>query len=76
MHSFRSIIDLWPSLSDFAADIGVRYGTAQVMRFRGQLRPRYWQAVVAAAQRRKLPVTYEMLAAIAAQTPPRAERAA
>lgn len=66
MKSFRDIIDLWPSLSDFAADIGVKYGTAQVMRFRSQLRDEHWVRVVAAAEKRGLPVTYQTLAEIAA----------
>lgn len=73
MKSFRDIIDLWPSLTEFAADIGVRYGTAQVMRFRSQLRDEHWVRVVAAAEKRNLPVTYQMLAEIAAARKPKSK---
>ena len=66
MNSFRDIIDLWPSIRDFANEIGVRYGTAQVMRYRNQLKDEHWQAVVSAAAKRGLPVTLDMLASIAA----------
>lgn len=66
MDTYRDIIGLWPSLREFADDIGVRYGTAQVMRYRNQLKDEHWQAVVAAASRRGLPVTLDILARIAA----------
>jgi len=61
--SHTQIIDLWPSLSDFAADLRVPYGTAKAMRRRGSIPASYWAAVVARAQDRKLRVTLEALAA-------------
>lgn len=61
--SFASLIDRWPTLRDFASDVGVAYGTAQVMRFRDRIDDRYWVAMVEAAERRGLDgVTYEALA--------------
>jgi len=63
MKDFRTLIDLWPSASLFAADIGIRERHAQVMRFRNSVPPDYWAAVVAAASRRGIKgVSYEGLA--------------
>lgn len=69
----RSIIDEWPSLSDFASDIGAAYGTAKAMRRRSSIPPAYWPAAVAAAEERGLGVSYEVLAAGAAQRATRTE---
>ena len=57
------IISLWPSLSDFAADLGIQYGTAKAMRRRGSIPASYWASVVATAKARNLTgVTLEVLA--------------
>lgn len=57
------IIDLWPSLSAFAADLGVQYGTAKAMRRRGSIPATYWAAVVSkAALRGVRGVTLQALA--------------
>lgn len=62
------IISQWPSLSEFAADIGVEYGTAKAMRRRSSIPPQYWVTIVAkAAERGVKGVTYEALALAAAQ---------
>jgi hypothetical protein len=47
--SHRAIIDSWPSLADFAADIGVSYGAAKAMRRRSSIPHDHVSAVVAAA---------------------------
>lgn len=61
------IINLWPSLSAFAADVGVSYETAKAMRRRGSIPSGYWVRTVTAAQSRQLDgVTFERLAEIAA----------
>lgn len=63
----RQIIDEWPSLSDFAADLGVPYGTAKAMRRRGSIPPEHWSRVVAAASDRSIDgVSMERLAALRA----------
>ena len=49
------IINLWPSLGDFAGDIGVEYGTAKAMRRRSSIPPTYWSAVISAAKNRGIP---------------------
>lgn len=46
------IINLWPSLSDFAGDLGLRYGTAKAMRRRGRIPPEYWSRLALKAQER------------------------
>jgi len=56
------IINLWPSLSDFAADLSVAYGTAKAMRRRASIPPDYWSAVLEGAKRRRIAgVTLERL---------------
>lgn len=61
------IITKWPSLNDFAADIGVEYGTAKAMRQRSSIPPRYWVTVVTKAYERTIDgITYEVMAKAAA----------
>lgn len=73
MKTFREVIDLWPSISAFAADIGVSYVTAQVMRHRNSIAAKHWRSVVESAEERGLDVTYELLASLKAggSNPPR-----
>jgi len=67
MTSFRSIIDLWPSLQAFADDLGVKYVTAQLMRHRDSIASKHWRQTVTSAHRRKIPgVSLEILASIKA----------
>lgn len=60
-------VDLWPSLADFAADIGVTYGTAKGIRHRerrglGIVPDCYWRRAVAGAEARGIAgVTLEAL---------------
>lgn len=61
------LINLWPSLADFAADIGVEYGTAKAMRRRSSIPSEYWLAMVRSADVRTIAgVTLEALAAAVA----------
>lgn len=61
--SHASIIDMWPSLAEFAADLGVPYGTAKAMRRRASIPANHWAAVVKKAQERDIAsVTLEALA--------------
>ena len=52
--SHSQIIEKWPSLSVFAADLSVSYGTAKAMRRRGSIPPAYWPTVVAKAKARRI----------------------
>lgn len=66
--SHTDLINLWPSLSDFASDLSVKYGTAKAMRRRSSIPPGYWAAMVAKAKARKIKgVTEEALALAAAK---------
>lgn len=56
------IINLWPSLSDFAADLAVGYGTAKAMRRRESIPSEYWLSAVRAAESRGIVLTLEDLA--------------
>lgn len=62
MSDFVSIISMWPSVKEFADDIGVPRTHAHTMKARRSIPVRYWPAVVAAAKKRGLSVTYERLA--------------
>lgn len=67
MQTFSGIIDKWPSLQEFAEDIGVKYVTAQVMRHRNSIDSKHWKALVCGAEKRLFAdVTLEALAEIAA----------
>jgi hypothetical protein len=70
MMTFRQIIDLWPTMSALATDVGLhdKYQTVAAWKRRDRIPPDYWIAVVRAAKRRDLPVTYETLASAAAKT--------
>ena len=62
MDTFRQIIGRWPSIAEFADDIGVAYVTAQMMNWRDSINSDHWDRVVAAAQRRGFDgVTLELL---------------
>jgi hypothetical protein len=68
------LINLWPSLSDFATDLSIEYGTAKAMRRRSSIPSEYWMTLVRAAETREINgVTLEALAAaVAAPTPEQA----
>lgn len=66
--SHKEIIDKWPSLGEFAADLGVAYGTAKAMRQRASIPANRWAEVVEKARARKLKdVSLEKLALAAAE---------
>lgn len=52
--SHAPIINKWPSLSVFAEDIGVTYGTAKAMRRRGSIPSEYWLSAVTKAALRDI----------------------
>lgn len=63
MMTVQQIIDMWPSASEMARDIGLRrpsHGT--VMKARGSIPVEYWAKLVEAAERRSIKgVTFEAL---------------
>ena len=67
--TFRAIIDRWPTVAAFAAEVGEKYPTVAAWRQRDSIPPRRWGAVVKAAHARGFTdVTYETLAGAAART--------
>ena len=52
MKSFADIIDRWPSLGDFARDLGISYVNAQQMRFRDSIASDHWSKVEEMARKR------------------------
>ena len=70
--SFRSIIAKWPSLAEFARDLGVSENTAKQMRTRDSIGIEHWQNLLASAKRRKIRgVTVEVLARLKMDGKPR-----
>jgi hypothetical protein len=68
-HEVTDVIDvigLWPSVADFAGDIGIARKHAQTMKDRKSIPAPYWAKVMAAAAARGIVgVTLERLAEIA-----------
>lgn len=67
LKDFRAVIDLWPSLGDFARAVDCDYGTAKKWRSRNSI-PADWDTrVVAAAKADDLDmVSFELLARLRA----------
>jgi hypothetical protein len=64
MHTFREVIDLWPSQAAMAADLGVERGAIAVWKHRNSIPPEHWPVVIAKAAIRGLQgITLETLAA-------------
>lgn len=70
--TFADLIGEWPrhrddrgrkrsSIASFAADVGVAYSHAQVMRYRNSVPVEFWPAVIDAAERAGKTVTHETL---------------
>ena len=52
--TFRDLIGRWPSLSEFAADLGVSLPAAKQMRARSSIAPEHWTTMVDAAKQRRI----------------------
>lgn len=50
--SIADVIDLWPTIGDFATDVGCGYEAARQMRRRDSIPAGYWLRVTTAAERR------------------------
>lgn len=57
----KSFQKLWPSYSDFAADAGVEYVTAQLWRYRNSIPTDHWPAILKGAEARGLDVSIDLL---------------
>lgn len=65
--SISDVIDAWPTIGDFAADVGCGYEAARQMRRRASIPAGYWLRVTEAAERRGYSaITLRRLAELAA----------
>ncbi len=46
--SISALIDQWPTIAEFAADVGCGYEAARQMRIRESIAPKHWNGVIAA----------------------------
>ena len=62
--SIPDLIAQWPTIGEFAADVGCGYEAARKMRDRRSIAPEHWGRVVAAAKAKNIPgISFEWLAA-------------
>jgi hypothetical protein len=55
MRTIDDLMKLWPTVAEFARDIGIKPTHAQTMRVRGSIPVEYWPNILAAAKTRNLP---------------------
>jgi hypothetical protein len=68
MQKVSDILKAWPSLAEFARDLGVPYQTAAAWKVRESIARKYWLAIVDAAQRRgHFEITTDLLARLHAR---------
>lgn len=66
IRTVADLIALWPSAEVFSDDIGLKYrGHGRMMRLRGRISERWWDAIVIAGSKRDLVgVNHKLLARI------------
>lgn len=67
LHSVADVIDLLRS-KDLLPELGLTPGHAGTMKTRGRIPPHWHVRVVQTSEKHGLPVTYELLARLAAQS--------
>ena len=50
--TFAAIIELWPTIAEFAVDVGVPYERAKMWRARNSIRAEHFEAIIKAAKAR------------------------
>lgn len=65
MENFSDLIHSWPSLDEFAIDTGAKLATVRKWEQRQSIPSEYFRRIVAAAQKRKLPVTAQTMIELA-----------
>lgn len=68
MNSLRDLVGKFGGTTAFAAAIQVNVSTASEMKRRGSIPVRYWPSLIAAADERGVPLSYEQLVAIHSPT--------
>ena len=70
MTDFKTLADMWPSRTELAEDIGMSPQALSNTISRGRPPPASrWTDLVHAARARDIPISYEMLAEMAAKSP-------
>jgi hypothetical protein len=65
--SFREIMELWPTVSAFASDVGVPMPTAAKWRQRDSVPAPFWASILATKPAKKSGVTADLLVNLAAR---------
>lgn len=61
--TISALIDTWPTIAEFSAEVGCGYEAARQMRRRESIAPEHWANVISASEARQIDgVTYEWLA--------------
>lgn len=61
--SLSALVALWPTIVEYASDVGCGYEAARKMRDRNSIAPEHWPNVIAACEKRGIKgVTFEWLA--------------
>ncbi len=58
----EEVLELWPSYRAFALDLGQELDTVMKWKYRKSIPAHHWVKVVEAAQKRDLPITFQILA--------------
>lgn len=66
--TFPEVIDLWPSINEFAAEMGVHINTVRNWHTRGRIPAKYWTGIIECAKRREIRITPSLLTQIAASS--------
>lgn len=61
--SISALIEQWPTITEFAAEVGCGYEAARQMRRRQSIAPEHWANVISASKAKEIDgVTFEWLA--------------
>jgi hypothetical protein len=61
MRELQDIFEIWSSLADMARELDVEYQTVAKWSQRGRIPPESWDAVIAAAKRKRKSLSPELL---------------
>jgi hypothetical protein len=71
MRSFRQIVDLWPSPTAMALDVGAPVESVRKWRQRDRIPAQYWEAVARSPPAESAAVTSSLMARLLAARPRR-----
>lgn len=62
---YKNVIELWPSVTALAKDLGEKPETVKKWKFRNSIPSYHWSRLISAAQGRGYSLTFEQLSKIA-----------